>query len=144
MVAFGCTYSRLSMRKSRLGWFTVDKIDLADRSPEKAGVGGSIPSLATSLCCCFFSTYRPVRVSVPNVCRAPTELHDPAAPEIPESTWHSGAGQWRSCPPGSQQLPRCCRLFRESRWPMCAETGVDGLGLCSPGGILLPRFAVPL
>jgi hypothetical protein len=45
---FGCTCGRLFLLKRRLRLFTFNEIDMADGSPEKAGVGCSIPSLATN------------------------------------------------------------------------------------------------
>src|SRR5215471_17813425 len=47
MVAFGCTCGRLFRRKCQSRICVFNTLDLAGCSPEKAGVGGSIPSLAT-------------------------------------------------------------------------------------------------
>ena len=40
----------------------INKIRKADRGPEKAGVGGSIPSLATVLKLILFQTFTHIRV----------------------------------------------------------------------------------
>jgi hypothetical protein len=47
MVAFGCTYSRLLDGRNRVKFLFFNEMSSAETSPEKAGVGGSIPSLAT-------------------------------------------------------------------------------------------------
>jgi hypothetical protein len=47
MVASGGTYIRLLDGRNRAKFFFFNEMSSAETSPEKAGVGGSIPSLAT-------------------------------------------------------------------------------------------------
>jgi len=48
MVAIGCTSEAFFTMKNGTNAFINNELTLADVSPEKAGVGGSIPSLATT------------------------------------------------------------------------------------------------
>src|SRR5271154_4560765 len=79
---------------------------LVERSPEKAGVGGSIPSLATTLTDSTFSTYSSVLPPVPDLCHGLSGSEHLAGSGIPGSIWHSSCRLWRGCPPGWLQLPR--------------------------------------
>ena len=93
---------------------------LVERSPEKAGVGGSIPSLATFLICSKFSTCSPALPPVPDLCHEPTESHGPGGPATRESISHNAGGPWRDCPRGCLLLPQSLRLSLEARSRVCA------------------------
>jgi len=48
MVAIGCNWRPFFKAKNAANLFVFNKLSVDDVSPEKAGVGGSIPSLATT------------------------------------------------------------------------------------------------
>ena len=56
----------------------ISQMRMADSSPEKAGVGGSIPSLATM----FSITYRPVK---PPVCSILFQFHMQARQDLSQT-----------------------------------------------------------
>jgi hypothetical protein len=59
MVAFGCVKSRIFGGLIRINYCCINKIGILSRSPEKAGGGGSIPSLAAiDACCAWLQPYQ--------------------------------------------------------------------------------------
>jgi hypothetical protein len=78
MVAFGCTYKPSFLRIN-----IFNKIGVADRDPEKAGVGGSIPSLATTLKFYIFKDLRTITRPLSRPKRVPVEsIWSPNSPRL--------------------------------------------------------------
>ena len=98
---------------------------LVERSPEKAGVGGSIPSLATTLTH-LVSTLTDLFFRLCQICAMDCpDQSDLAGSDIPGSTWHSNGGLWRDCPRGCLQHPRWFRPSLESLMPAYGGNDAD-------------------